>query len=226
MLKEVGAEGLNVLPLLTRPAKVAIVALGPSSMAFVREMMSTQNMKSPFDEVWAINRGFRGFPHDKLFLMDDLRWLEKKDNAYAEALKSHDKPIFTSKAYSDYPQAVEYPFEPIKELLGDDIFASNTVSYAVAYAIYIKVKTVYLYGADFVYPNGATTESGGMSVAFLLGMMRAFEMQFVLPGETTMLYANTVKQRGELIRRPYYGYHRQDEMKKEEKENAVKSKSA
>ena len=74
-------EGAFIEPLLTRPKKVAIVALGISVHEFVREMLqSTRYEKPPFDEVWTLNRGMRAIAHDKLFVMDDLRWIkEKKD---------------------------------------------------------------------------------------------------------------------------------------------------
>lgn len=210
--------GQLVEPLLTRPERVAIVCLGHSMQDFVRESMSTARMKSPYDEVWTLNRGFMGLKHDKLFALDDLRWLAKRDNAYGKFLRAHDRPIITSTCYPEFPQAVQYPYSEVHEKIGDDIFNVNTVAYMVAYAIMTEVKEVSIFGADFFYPNGSTAESGGQAVAFLLGLGRFFGMQFKLPGSTTMLYANKVKQMPDgSVGRPPYGYHRRNELTEEEK---------
>jgi len=208
--------GILIDPLMTRPDHVAIVALGHSSQSFIREQMGNGGMKKPFDEVWTVNRGLRAFPHDKLFLMDDLRWIEQeRSKEYAEFLKNHDKPIITSTPYIEYPMSVEYPFAQVMDFIEDDVFAVNTVSYAVAYAMSIGVKEISLYGADFVYANKNTAEAGGMAVAYLLGLCRMHNIVHRLPGETTMLYADTVRHKANgTMGRPLYGYHRIDEMKK------------
>lgn len=213
-------DGLWIDPLLTRPKHVAIVALGPSCRAVIAECMSTAGMKNPFDEVWTLNRGLRGFFHDKLFLMDDLRWLEKHDKAYAKWVKKHDKPTFVSTVYADYPNTVQYPLHEVMECIKDDIFTQNTVSYMVAYAMYIGVERFSLYGADFVYPDGNFAEKGGQAVAYLLGVCQERDIKFRLPAETTMLYANTVKMVGGEFRRVHYGYHRKEQMRKEKKRAA------
>ncbi len=216
-------EGLWVDPLLTRPKHVAVVALGPSCKAVIAESMSTPGMKNPFDEVWTLNRGLRGFMHDKLFLMDDLRWLEKHDKTYARWVRKHNKPTMVSTVYHDYPNAVAYPLHEVMEYIKDDIFTQNTVSYMIAYAMYIEVERLSVYGADFVYPNGNFAEKGGMAVAYLLGMCQEKGIKFRLPAETTMLYANTVKMAGSELTRVHYGYHRKDQMRKE-KQRGIKSR--
>jgi hypothetical protein len=216
--------GINVEALLTRPKRVAIVALGASMIAFVRECMSDKYYENPFDEVWTLNRGIKGFQHDKLFIMDDFKWIEKRSPSYAKWIKAHDKPIFTSTAYPDYPTAIEYPLSDVVETISDDIFCVNTVAYMLAYAIHIRVKEVTIYGADFVYPDGNTSEFGGQAVAYLCGMMRHFELIHRIPQESTLLYANKCKvnpQTGQ-ISRPLYGWHRKDEMaEKEAKEKKI-----
>ena len=225
-MEAVNKEGLWIDPLLTRPKHVAMVALGPSCRAVIAEKMSTAGMRNPFDEVWTLNRGLRGFPHDKLFLMDDLRWLEKHDKVYAKWVKKHDKPTIVSTAYSDYKRAVSYPLHEVLECIKDDIFTQNTVSYMIAYAMYIEVERFSLYGADFVYPDGNFAEKGGMAVSYLLGMCQEREIKFRLPAETTMLYANTVKMVGGTFTRTHYGYHRRAQMRKEKKRGTKSRKGA
>lgn len=215
MSPKANEDGLDLTPLLTRPERVAIVALGQSCMSFFQEVMTSSNMKKPFDEVWTVNRGLRGIPHDKLFVMDDLKWLEKRDEAYAKWLKKHDKPIITSTPYPDYPSSAPFPLQEVCENLKTDVFCANTVAYMVAYALYIGVKELTIYGADFVYPNGNTAEKGGQAVAFLLGIAHCREVNYRLPQTTTLLYANDVRQVGGQMKRIYYGYHRKDQMEAE-----------
>lgn len=213
---EINPSGIDLSPLMTRPKRIAIVALGQSSQGFMRRQMSDVGVKHPYDEVWTLNRGMQGFHHDKLFVMDDLKWIEKhRSKAYADFLKKHDKPIITSTVYGDFPTAVPYPLKEVIEFHEDDIFAVNTVSYMVAYALYIGVEELHLFGADFIYKNGVTVEEGGLAVAYMLGRCRMYGCTHVLTNETTMLYANKCMQRadGSIGREPY-GWHRLAEMQK------------
>jgi hypothetical protein len=222
----INPQGLDYSPLMTRPNRVAIVALGPSAANFSRRQMSDPGVNKPFDEVWTLNRGFAGFHHDKLFVMDDLRWIEKHRNKnYAEFLKKHDRPIITSTAYFDYPTSIPFPLKACMEFHDDDIFAVNTVAYMVAYALFIGVGEIHLFGADFVYKNGTVVEEGGMAVAYMLGRCKMHGCIHFLTGDTTMLYANQVKQLadGALGREPY-GYHRLAEMDDNQGENSAQKK--
>ncbi len=218
---EANSGGLLVEPLTTRPERIAIVALGRSCQDFILEMIGTEtrrNVKNPmFDEVWTLNRGLRGIQHDKLFVMDDLQWLEKnRDKNYAKWLKKHDKPIITSTVYSGYPMSIAYPLQEVCDFIEDDIFTVNTVSYMLAYAMYIGCKHVSIYGADFFYPGGQTSEEGGQAVAYLLGMCAAGKMLTPhIPGSSSLLYACNVKPGpGGGLRREPYGYHRLAELEK------------
>jgi hypothetical protein len=206
-------HGRNLLPLIDRPDRVAIVALGFSSQSFVQEQIALGSTgKKAFDEVWTVNRGINTFRHDKLFVMDDFKWLEQRDPGYAAFLKNHDKPVFTSTVYGDYPSAVEYPLPQVVESIGDDCFCVNTVAYMLAYAIHIGVKEVSIYGADFFYPNGNQSERGGQAVAYLLGVCQERKIFYRIPQTSTLLYSNGVKIVGGQAKRTYYGYHRKDEL--------------
>lgn len=205
-------------PLLTRPERVCIVCLGGSAHDHMRQQMTTGMMAKPYDEIWTLNRGIRGFPHDKVFMMDDMRWLAKRDKHYGKYMERSDKPIITSTVYPEFPSAVQYPYQEVLEKIGDDVFNVNTVSYMVAYAMTIGCKEINIFGADFFYPNGSTAESGGQAVAYLLGLCRHFGIQFKIPQSSTLLYANTVKviAAGQMGRPPY-GYHRRAELTEEER---------
>lgn len=222
----INAQGIDYSPLMTRPKRVAIVALGPSAASFSRRQMSDVGVNNPFDEVWTLNRGFAGFHHHKLFVMDDLRWIEKhRSKKYAEFLKNHDRPIITSTAYMEFPTSVPFPLKACMEYHDDDIFAVNTVAYMVAYALFIGVREIHLFGADFIYKNGTVVEEGGMAVAYMLGRCKMQGCIHFLSNDTTMLYANKVQHLpdGGVGRLPY-GYHRIDEMNKYEAEQAAQKK--
>lgn len=197
----------------TRPKHVALVALGPSYYDFIREAVGRKDHTIPFDEIWTVNRGFQAVRHDKVFIMDDLRWLEQHDFTYAEALKKHDKPLITCFQYDDYPMSVAYPIDMIIRRLEDDLL-NNTVAYAIAYAMCTQVECLSIYGADFYYPDVQMREEGSQACAFLLGVSRSFGMKFRLPQSTTLLGANAVKidpKTGKACR-PLYGYHRRIEL--------------
>jgi hypothetical protein len=211
-LETVNEGGYDPSILMARPERVALVAMGQSCQSFMKEQMSDVGMNRPFDQVWTVNRGLRMFPHDLLFVMDDLMWLKEKKPKYFKYLKEYDGPIITSTAYEEIPNAVAYPYQQVLQTIEDDIFNVNTVSYMVAYAIHIGVQELSVYGADFFYPSGSQAEEGGQAVAYLLGMGRHFNMTHRIPGDSTMLYAFKVKPGPGGVARPPYGYHRKDEM--------------
>jgi hypothetical protein len=230
---DVNPQGVDLSALMTRPEKIAIVALGPSAQSFVRRQMSDVGVNSDYDEVWTLNRGIKGFHHDKLFVMDDLKWIENHRNKnYADFLKNHDKPIITSTPYFDYPTSIPFPLKECIDFHDDDIFAVNTVSYMVAYALYIGVKDMHIFGADFVYKNGTVVEEGAMAVSYMLGRCKMHDCIHTLTNDTTLIYANKVQQfaDGGVGREPY-GYHRvremnemaaRDKVRKEQQKSSVK----
>lgn len=209
--------GIDLAPHCTDPKTVAIVGLSFSAEIYIRESMSSARLKSPYDEVWTLNRGIKAFPHDKLFCMDDLRYLAHKDPAYGEVLKAWPSPIITSTPYPEFPASTPYPYNEVVQTIQDDVFNVNTVSYMVAYAIHIGVRHLYLYGCDFVHPNGNHAEHGGQAVTYLLGLGKAkFGLEYYIPGNSTLLYANRVKQvRPGVQARDPYGYHRRDQLPEE-----------
>ena len=92
----------------------------------------------------------------------------------------------------------------------------NTVSYMVAYAIYIGVKELSIYGADFWYPGSDKSEEGGQAVAYMLGVATSHGMRHRLPNSTSLLYSNKMQfdpKTGKSLGRPPYGYHRKQELK-------------
>lgn len=220
----------------TQPTSIAIVCLGTSMENFVREAMTTQRLAMPYTEIWTLNRGITSIMHDKMFAMDDLRWLEHKDKHYGKVLRKHDKPIVTSTVYPEFPTSVAYPYNEVCEFIGDDIFNVNTVSYMLAFALFLRVKagnagnrhccdTVHIFGADFFYPNGNHAESGGQAVAYLCGRAKQYDMHIMLPNNTTLMYAHKCMMINGKMSRPPYGYHRKAELEDFLKKQAEKKKA-
>jgi len=193
-------------PLDTRPKSVALVALGPSNTDFVHDW-AKKNKFRRVDEVWVINSGYGPFQCHKVWIMDDLKRVERRFPRWSEELKKLDKPIITCHAYPDYPSSVSYPITEIKNCIKDDLFTTS-VAYCIAYAIYTKVQELYLYGCDYWYPDSPAVEPGIGEVSFLLGIARERGLRFFIPQSSTLLNAFMVRFDKDLKEtgRPMYGY--------------------
>lgn len=167
------------------PKVVSLVALGVSKADFFNEAMTTGNRRGVADEVWVINKMGVLVKHDMLFRMDDLSVkyeINDKNygggtcppegvsvhDTYDEFLRNHDKPIVTSKAYPEYPTSYEYPLEKVVNVLGR-AYLRTTPAYAAAFALYLGVKQLRVYGCDYVYPtNKYSAESGRANLESVL----------------------------------------------------------
>jgi len=177
-------------PLDTRPDSVIILAYGPSVIAYAPMMI--ENLEK-FDEVWAVTRAGLVFQHDKLFYMDNLEEMSRQGNPMAERLTSVKTPIITSTAYSNWPNTIEYPIKEVVEYLKCD-FMANTICYAIAYAIYIHVKEITLYGCDFSFPDKGLKEPGSQAAAYLLGLARGQEIKVTISPHSSLLYTNQLQK--------------------------------
>ncbi len=191
----------------TKPKSVTLLGLGISRMAWGDSLVQSA-LADRRDEVWVVNYGMAIFRHDKVFLMDDMRYQAERLPAYGKVMREHDRPIITSTPYPEFPMSVRYPIEEIVKQIGDDLL-NNTVPYAIAYAMCSGVKDIWLYGCDYHYPNSTQREEGGQAAAYLLGMGRHFGMTFHLPEQTTFMGAYTAKNVDGQARRPLYGYIKQ-----------------
>ena len=146
--------------------RVALVALGHSCTEYMELTFGAGGRKRIFDETWGINAAGDVIHCDKIFHMDDVKVQELRAEAGNEKvramlawMKTHPGPIFTSKAYPDYPGLVEYPLEDVVNALGANYF-NNTTPYVIAYAAFIGVKELFLFGVDYTYPNMQEAERG------------------------------------------------------------------
>jgi len=197
--------------------RVALISLGFSRVDYLGDCLDScfRDNGTEWDEVWTVNAGYKVFIHDKLFAMDDLRVLTQQYPKYGESLKVHNKPIITSTAYKEFPTSVSYPIKEVLDLVGEDVWFSNTIVYAIAYALFTGVKSLHLYGADFQYMNLTHREEGAQAAAYLIGMARSKGMQTVITPTSTFLAASKVKSVEGHNYRPLYGYLRHPLIKKD-----------
>jgi hypothetical protein len=156
------------------PNSVAIVAMGLSNVDYLLTAAQNGNRKF-FDEVWGINvmtdiiQCDRGFLMDPLsFFLNDPRTEKHLYGNYKDWLSRCTVPVYSSIADPEFPCIVEYPLEDVINTLQSSYF-SNTVAYAVALAIHIGVKELYMFGCDYNYGgNNRAFEDGRGCVEFYL----------------------------------------------------------
>lgn len=195
-----------------KPKSVAMIAMGPSSREYFIESVVLEGHEMHCDEVWSINGGAMSFRHDRNFNMHDLRHFANSPGGsrLAMAMTQHDRPIITTTAYPEFPTSYAFPLQDVINATGEN-YLNSTVAYALAYAVALGVKDIWLYGCDFWYPDLQRREQGGQCAAYWLGMMRSFGVNFHLPQTTSLLDAHEVKEYSnangqKFVRRPFYGY--------------------
>lgn len=144
-----------------------------------------------FDEVWCINRIGGILNCDKVFMIDDAMLLRHERAGY-EWLDDTTTPVFTKKKYEELSDAlVEYPYDEIKEKFGTGYF-SNTVAYAIAYAIHTGVKELIFFGCDYDY-NGMTHEVNRAGTEFWIGIAYALGVKIKVSDQSSLMNMNGVQ---------------------------------
>lgn len=177
------------------PDRVAILGLGPTLEAYVDVAKRLGARGVLVDEVWGINAAADVIICDRVFHMDDVRVQEARAAAKPESniaamltwLRTHPGPIYTSVPHPDYPGTVAYPLEEVLNGLGGVAYFNSTAAYAVAYAVHIGVKQLYLFGCDFSFADSHQAEKGRACVEYYLGIGKARGMDIGLPGGTSLM---------------------------------------
>jgi SAM-dependent methyltransferase len=133
---------------------------------------------------------------DRIFHMDDVRVQEIRAAAapgiehrrHARVAETHPGPIVTSRTHPDYPGLVPFPLEDVVNECPNGYF-NSTAAYAVAYAIWLGVEKVSLFGCDFTYPDAHDAEKGRACVEFWLGVASERGIKIVVPKTTSLLDA-------------------------------------
>jgi len=191
----------------TIPDHVSILGLGPSLDQYTDKVKRLGSRHKFCDETWAINMLGDVFQCDYVFHMDDIRIQEIRAKALPDSniaamvewMKMSKTPIITSRGHPDYPAMIEFPLEAVLNELRYGYF-NSTAAYAVAYAIFIGVKKISLFGMDFTYPSSHDAEKGRGCVEFWLGIAAARGIQLAIGNKSTLLDSiNTEQER-------FYGY--------------------
>ena len=180
------------------PDTVAILAMGASSAEFFQAVMRNGgDIHQVADEVWAINAAGGFIKHDRLFATDPLDILreqkEKEGRTVAtgmlEWILDHPGPIYAPVADDRIPGHVALPAGAIVNDIGFP-YINTSVAWAVAFAMYLRVHEIKLYGCDFTYPNREVAESGRGSVEWLLGIAGERGIRTTIPDTSTLLDAH------------------------------------
>jgi SAM-dependent methyltransferase len=193
------------------PKSVAIVAMGPSVGAYISLSSVYGGCQRLAEEIWAINAMGNTITHDRVFAMDDpyiqeLRAAAKPGSNVDGLLgwmKYHGGPVYMPRLHPNYPGAVVYPLEEVANAIGLPYF-NSTPAYALAFAIWLGVPKIMLYGMDFSYPNLAYAEQGRGCIELLIGVAMSRGLTVQVPVESSLLDANVPD------RVKFYGYDTQD----------------
>jgi hypothetical protein len=179
-----------------RPRHVAIVGLGPSAAQYLHICRGLGGRHRYCDETWTINALGDVFACDRVFHMDDVRIQEIRAAAAPESniaamlawMRTHPGPIITSRSHSDYPGLVEFPLAEVVDACPNGYF-NSTAAYAIAYAIWLRVEKISVFGFDFTYPDAHHAEKGRACVEFWLGVASERGIQIAVPKTTSLLDA-------------------------------------
>lgn len=183
----------------TVPESVSIVAMGFSCLEYIQETIKLADRTRLTEETWIINALGGVIQYDLLFHMDDCRVQEAraKENpdwnvgGMMRWLKG--ARFITSKAYPDYPGAMEFPLKAVADNL-KSLYFNSTPAYALGYAIAIGVQKIHLYGLDYTYPDKHKAEKGRACIEYLCGIAKERGIDVFIPKTTTLFDANVPKE--------------------------------
>jgi flagellar biosynthesis/type III secretory pathway chaperone len=167
--------------------KVAIVGFAPST----RDLAPYNNDEW---EIWVLNEFESILPQGGA--TNITRWFEihqretvlnsKRDSSYMDKLKNSKIPIMMCQKHEDIPMSEEYPLNDIIQALGTDYF-TNSISYMVAYAVYMGYEEIAIYGVDMAQDEEYAKERP--SVEYFVGFARAKGIPVYIPPESDICKA-------------------------------------
>jgi len=184
--------------------EIAIVAMGESQLDF--HLSKSHSIE--YDEVWGINAMAGITQCDRTFMLDPPSRFLDSDAAGSQTgimtkiLLNNTGPIYTCELDSRCPGLVEFPLlEVVKETKCS--YLNNTVPFAIAFALYNKVKKINLFGIDFTYKgNLHFAEAGRACVEFWLAKCIENGMVVSVAPRSGLLDTDAA------IHEKIYGYHR------------------
>lgn len=169
--------------------KVAVIGMGNSRDAYVTDRLLNH---SEYDEVWGINAAGNIYNCDKVFMIDDARYLINLQPERYSFLKNTKTAVITKKKYPELSDSlVEYPYDEIVNKYKTRYF-SNTVAYAIAYGLHTGVKEMVFFGCDYDY-NGEVHEINRPGTEFWLGIAHALGVKVGVTDQSSLLNMNTTQ---------------------------------
>ncbi len=203
------------------PKSLNLIALGPTSGDFQAAMCNYDPIIPPADETWTVNKGFRTIRAELVFILDDLIGERVKSERYYEDICSIGIPIITSiidgEVRGQYHKVNlhRFPIERIidwygymwlckrtghnkhssadvreagKEIAG---YMKNSIPMMLAYAGFVGVRDINLFGADYDFPGQALHEADKPNCEYWVGMLRGLLGARVrVSSRTTLLQTN------------------------------------
>ena len=142
--------------------------------------------KAPFTdpevEIWGVNELYKAVPRiDVLFELHDRFWLTQKERnpEHLKWLQETSIPVYMLDHYEDIPRSIRFPIELIVKEFGT--YFTNSISYLIALAIYLKFDEIGIYGVDMA----TDSEYGSQrpSVEYFIGVARGRGIDVILPAE-------------------------------------------
>ncbi len=196
------------------PERVIVSALGPSRHDFQNVQTKHEAPMLDVCEVWGLNAGANWqsgrVSFDLLWVMDYLDGEVVKWPRYVEHLvewaRERDRSIMTSWPgnYSDV--TIAYPLAEVQESIWrvapqTDPYLHNSVPYLLAYAWWIGVREIQLWGVDYNHPSmPGRAEDKRANCEYWIGWCRAMGMRVMYPNSSTICDANEGQW--------FYGYPR------------------
>ncbi len=144
----------------------------------------------PFDtdEVWGVNNvctqpEFAGKKVDKIFAFDNV------EQEYVDGMKRY-APVMSWQKYAD----IQYPLKEVQEYFRNTTFFVNTVCYMLAYAAYLHIPLIKIYGVDVCF--GAPSWQENKGIDYWMGRAE---------GEGCMVYAPPSSQLMTTVSGAIYG---------------------
>ena len=189
---------------------IAIVAMGQSQLDF--HLAQTHSIF--FDEIWAINAMIGVLPNiDRAFILDPMsRFFDTEDAGTMTPMMRNklplvDYPIYSCELDERVPAVEEYPLKQIVKY-SESAYLNNTVAYAIAYALWSKVKQISIFGVDFTYQtNMHFAEAGRSCTEFWLSKCIQAGIQIEIAPRSSLLDVDVP------LEQKLYGYHRLDDPK-------------
>jgi len=204
------AEGDVVVkegPAPSVPKRVALVGLGPTRAHYINEVDAVGNRYDKFDETWTMNSFCNVIESDRLWHMDNIAVQElraqknEKVCGMLKAMKNYKGPIYTSVHHDGYHNLIQFPLFEVIQKFGSAYF-NSTPAYAIAYAMYIGVKELWLFGLDYTWPDVHKAEQGRACCEFWLGKATMLGMKIQICRHSTLMDSRYFKEDDI----PLYGY--------------------